>query len=191
MIHSKPAPVGHPIHELIANRWSPLSYSNQPLSPELVQSLLEAARWAPSSFNEQPWSYVVGFQGDAIHAPLADCLKEGNAWAKTAPVLMLSVAKTFFDHNHKPNRHAQHDTGAASALMALQATAMGLAFHQMAGFDSDKARSAFGIGEGFEPMAMIAIGFPGDSNALEGKMKEREEAPRSRKPTEELIWKSK
>lgn len=191
MIHSKPAPVSHPIHELIANRWSPLSYLDTPLSLGQVQSLLEAARWAPSSFNEQPWSYVVGFKGDEIHAKLADCLKEGNAWAKTAPVLMLSVAKTFFDHNHKPNRHALHDTGAASVLMALQATEMDLAFHQMAGFDSEKARMLFGIGEGFEPVAMIAIGYPGDPSVLEAKMRGREEAFRSRKATEEMVWKTK
>lgn len=189
MIHSKPAPVAHPIHELIANRWSTLSYSDKPLSNTQVQSLLEAARWAPSSYNDQPWSYVVGHQGDKVHQALANCLMEGNAWAKSSPILMLSVARMTYGHNQKPNRHALYDVGAADALIALQAAAMDLAFHHMGGFDADKARLSFGIGDGFEPMAILAIGYPGDASALQGQLKMREEAPRSRKSAEEMIWK--
>lgn len=189
MINSKPAPAGHPMNDLIANRWSPIAYANKPVEEEKLKSLLEAARWAPSSFNEQPWSYIVGRKGDEFHTKLSECLAEGNNWAKESPILMLSVAKTFFDHKHKPNRHYMHDTGAASVLMAIQATDMDLVMHQMAGFDSDKARENFNINEDYEPAAMIAIGYPGDAESLPDDMKEREQTPRSRKPFEDMIWK--
>lgn len=190
MLTSNPAPTDHDIHELIANRWSPLALSDEALDESIVNSLLEAARWAASSYNEQPWQYVLGYKGDAVHEKLAECLLEGNSWAKEAPVLMLSVAKTFFEHKHKPNRHCMHDLGAASAQMHLQAVALGLAFHQMAGFDLEKARESFGIGEDHEPAAMIAVGKAGDVEALEEGLKEREKAPRSRKAFRDLIWKS-
>ncbi len=188
MIHSKPAPTLHPIHELIANRWSTLSFSDRPLSETQIQSLLEAARWAPSSYNEQPWSYVIGLCGDRAYADLSECLMEGNAWARTAPVLMLSVARNFFGNSHKPNRHALSDVGAANAFMVLQATAMDLESHQMAGFDVVKARQLFGIGEGYEPMSILAFGAPGSPESLEGKLREREDAPRTRKPFSTMIW---
>lgn len=189
MIQDKTARTNYPVIPVIANRWSPLAYSDKPVEKEKVMSLLEAARWAPSSFNEQPWSYVVGYKGDETHAKLADCLNEGNSWAKGAGVLMLSVAKTFFDHKHKPNRHYMHDTGCAGGFMFLQATEMNLYMHQMAGYDLERARKSFGIPEDFEPAAMIAIGYPGDHDALPDELKEREQSPRSRKSTEDLIWK--
>lgn len=188
MINSKPAIPDHPISEVIANRWSPLAFTDKPVEKDKVMSLLEAARWAPSSFNEQPWNYIVGHQGDEIHSKLEECLVEGNSWAKKAPILMLSIAKTFFERKHKPNRHRLHDTGAASAYMALQATELDLIMHQMAGFDDEKARQLFNISDDFEPAAMIAIGYPGDEGKLSDDLKARQKGPRIRRNAEDLIW---
>lgn len=188
MLTSKPAPADHDIHELIKNRWSPLAIADTPLTEDDVNRLLEAARWAPSSFNEQPWRYVVGLKGSDIHEQLAECLVEGNSWAKEAPLLMLSISKTFFEHHHKPNKHHAHDTGAADLSIHLQATAMGLACHQMAGYDEAKARDFFFIGEEFEPMAMIVVGHPGKIADLSDDLQKRESADRSRLPLEELMW---
>lgn len=189
MINNNPAPTDHPITDLVANRWSPLSYADKPVEEEKINSLLEAARWAPSSFNEQPWSYVVGRKGDEIHEKLASTLMEGNAWAKNAGVLMLSVGKSFFEHKHKANRHFMHDLGAATALMTMQATDMDLVTHQMAGFDADKARELFNIEEDFEPCAMIAIGYQGELDALDEGQQERQKGARQRKPHTEMLWK--
>jgi len=55
----KPAPVHHPIHEMIQHRWSPRAFSSQPVPPDVLRSLFEAARWAASSNNEQPWAFLV------------------------------------------------------------------------------------------------------------------------------------
>ena len=78
------------------------------------------------------------------------------------------MAKLKFDHNGEPNRHALHDVGQAAANLALQAHALGLAVHQMAGILPDKAREIFGIPEGYEPVAGIAIGYPGEPENLAG-----------------------
>lgn len=177
-----------PILDVIANRWSPYAFADRLVEKEKIDALLEAARWAASSYNDQPWSYVLGFNGDENFAKLADTLVEGNSWAKTVPVLMLSVARKSFHFNQKANRHYLHDLGAASAQMALQATQMDLAFHQMAGFDVEKARANFGIGEDYEPGAMIAIGYYGDQNALPEDLKQRELSPRQRKDVTEMLW---
>ena len=59
-------------------------------------------------------------------------------WASRAPVLMVSVARLNFAQTGKPNRHAIHDVGLATAQMIHQAMAMGLFVHAMAGFHPDK-----------------------------------------------------
>lgn len=190
MINTKPAPSEHPIMEVIKNRWSPVIYSDKPVEKETIESLLEAARWAPSSFNEQPWQYIVGYKGDENHQKIGETLAEGNAWAKSAPVLMISVARTFFDHKHKPNRHYMHDTGMATMNLVLQATEMDLATHQMAGFDTDKTRELFNVPEDFEPGSVIVVGYAGDPSSAPDDKKERDSAPRQRKSFEDMIWKS-
>lgn len=189
MINTKPASTDYPIMDVIANRWSPVIYSERKVEQETVESLLEAARWAPSSFNEQPWSYVVGYKGDENHQKIGETLADGNAWAKDAPVLMISVAKTFFDHKHNPNRHYMHDTGMATMNLVLQATEMDLVTHQMAGFDVDKTRELFNIPGDYEPGSVIVIGYAGDVDSAPDDMKERDSASRQRKNLGDLYWK--
>jgi nitroreductase len=100
---------------------------------------------------------------------------------------MLSVAKLNFQKNGKENRHAFDDVGAAAASMAIQAAAMDLYLHQMAGFDVPKAQELYGIPEGYEPVAAIALGYRGDTHMLPEELQQRELAPRSRKSLKDRI----
>jgi nitroreductase len=68
--------------------------------------------------------------------------------------------------------------GLAESQLTLQATALGLAVHQMGGFDRDRARAACEIPEGFDPVAAIAIGYPG----------EEPEKERHRRPLVETVF---
>jgi nitroreductase len=155
----------YPVEDLLRQRWSPLAFSERPVEPEKLCSILEASRWAASSFNEQPWSFIVASKDNQDEFNrLLSCLAEGNQeWAQKAPVLMISVAKLHFERNGVENRHAFHDVGAAAANLAIQATALGLFIHQMAGFDVPKVREVYNIPEGYEP-------------ALYGSFKSRHEA---------------
>ena len=186
----KPADTQYPIHDLLKKRWSPRAFSGRPVEPGTLRSLLEAARWAPSSNNAQPWSFLVATKEDqAAHGRLVSCLMEGNVpWAQRAPVLMVSVARLSFEDDGKPNRHAFHDVGQAVANLTLQATALGLFVHQMAGFYPDKVRELYGIPKEFEPVAAIALGYPGDPESLPEKFRSRELAPRTRKPLSEFVF---
>lgn len=185
----KPAMTDFPVHELIRNRWSPRAFSDRAIEPAILASLFEAARWAASSFNEQPWAYIVATKDDKVNFDkILGTMVEFNAgWAKNAPALAIAVSKLAFAKNQTPNRNAQYDTGAASALLSIEATAHGLAVHQMAGFDPEKARQAFGIPAGWEAIAAMAIGYPGDPESLPQPLKDRELAPRTRKPIREFV----
>jgi nitroreductase len=69
----------------------------------------------------------------------------------------------------------------------VEATSRGLFVHQMAGYDGDKAREVFAIPQGWAPIAAMAIGYPGDADALPQPLHDRELAPRSRKPISEFV----
>jgi nitroreductase len=185
----KPAATDVSLHELIRNRWSPRAFSDKPVAPEVLRSLFEAARWAPSSNNEQPWAYLVAAKDDPENfGKMLGVLVEFNAnWAKDAPVLALSVAHLKMQRDGKPNRVALHDVGSASAQLTLEANARGLQVHQMAGFDAEKARQTFAIPPDWEPVAAMAIGYPGDPESLPEKLRDRELAPRTRKPLGEFV----
>jgi nitroreductase len=178
------------VHDLIRGRWSPRAFSNRTVERDKLLSLLEAFRWAASSNNEQPWSLIVATKDQpSEYASLLSCLVEANqAWAQSAPVLMLSVAKLHFDRNGTENRHAFHDVGAAASNLSTQAIGMDLFVHQMAGFDAEKARSQFGIPSGYEPVAIMAIGYLGDLQTLPEALQARELAPRTRKPLTEFVF---
>jgi nitroreductase len=186
----KPADTKFPIHELLRRRWSPRAFSPQPVSPEVLGSLLEAARWAPSSYNEQPWAYLVATKENPQEFQrLLSTLVEGNrAWAQHAPVLMLSVAKKHFERNGQPNRHAFYDTGQATMSLIVQATDLGLSAHQMAGFSVEKARELFSIPPEWEPAAAIALGYPVEADAVPETLRAKESLPRSRKPLEDFVF---
>jgi nitroreductase len=185
----KPAPTDHPVHQLISHRWSPRAFDARSVPADILRSLFEAARWAPSSSNEQPWAYLVATKEHPDEfARMTSVLVEFNAnWAKHAPVLALAVAELAFAKTGAPNRNAQYDTGAATALLSVEATAQGLFVHQMAGFDPEKACQVFAIPAGWEAIAAIAIGYPGDPEALPQPYKDRESGPRTRKSIREFV----
>jgi len=151
---------------------------------------LEAARWAPSCFNAQPWRFVVAPKRDAEgFEKLLGCLVEANrVWARDAAVLMLSVAALDFAHDGSPNRHALHDVGLAAAQLTLQAQDQGIRVHQMAGFDPARAIEVFNIPERHQPVAALALGYPGDPETLPEELKTREMAPRERTPQFEFAF---
>ena len=185
----KPADSRYPIHELIRDRWSPRAFGERPVEVGQLYRIFEAARWAPSSFNEQPWGFIVATREDPeAHDAIADCLAETNRWAAAAPVLMVSVAKLIFARNEKPNRHAHHDLGMAVALMLVQATDLGLVAHQLGGFDVDKARETLQIPDNHEPLAVIAMGHPGDAEKLPLELQQKEYAPRRRNDFDTFVW---
>ncbi len=189
-MNDKLADTQHPIEDAQSKRWSPLAFSDRPVESEKLLSVLEAARWAASSYNEQPWSFIIATKENSVEFErMLSILAEGNqAWARNAPVLMLTVAKLHFERNGKENRHAFHDVGAAAASLAIQAAALDLFVHQMAGFDVPKAKEIYQIAEGYEPVAAIALGYLGDPQTLSESLQKRDSNPRTRKPLEKFVF---
>jgi len=186
----KNATTDHPILQILAERWSPYGFEDRPVTEVDLRSLFEAARWAASSYNEQPWNYLVATrENSAEFGRLLSCLVEANqAWAKAAPVLALGVVSLQFAKNNQDNRAAVHDLGLASGNLSVEATARGLAVHQMIGILPDKAREIYQIPEHFEAWTAMAIGYRADPAKLPAALKERDLASRQRKPLNEFVF---
>jgi len=58
-----------PINNIIATRWSGVSYdAERPVNQAQLLAIMEAARWAPSCFGDQPWRYIVCNKADNAEA---------------------------------------------------------------------------------------------------------------------------
>jgi nitroreductase len=189
----KSAFTDHPIHELLAERWSPYAFQDRLVSEADLCSLFEAARWAASSYNEQPWSYIVSTkENPELFQQLLSCLVDANQfWAKDAPVLALGIVSHKFTRNQENNRAATHDLGLATSNLVVEATAREICVHQMIGILPDKARDLFEIPEGYEAWTAIAIGYQGDPMTLPDALKERDLMPRQRKPLDQFVFSEK
>jgi len=188
--HPKIAEPDYPILDNLKNRWSPRAFSDKTVEKEKLRRIFEAARWAASSYNEQPWNFIIASREQQdTYDKIYDSLVEFNqSWAKTAPVLAISVAQNDFKKNGNPNAYSQHDVGLAMGNLLAQATEEGLFLHQMAGFDKDRARSHFDIPDTHTPVAAMAIGYLGDTKQLPEQLQETETKKRSRKELSEFIF---
>ncbi len=180
------APATDRVDPRFVERWSPRAFSDQPVPDEDLEAVFEAARWAPSSFNEQPWRFAYATSQEDRERFLEAILPGNRAWAKDAPVLVYIVAKTTFEHNGKPNRHAWFDTGAAWMSLALQARQLGLHTHAMGGIDPEEAGSILELPDDHEVVCGLAIGYRAPPETLPGELAEQEVEPSGRQPLDEI-----
>ncbi len=183
-----------PVLDVIADRWSPRSFAATPPSDDALRALFEAARLAPSAHNTQPARYLLGRKGrGTTWQRLFDCLMEHNQrWAGSAPVLVLAaVLRERYSADRGqwvPYPHAMHDLGLAVMSIILQARALDLYTHPLAGFDEQRAHAAFALPERYEAGLIIAVGHLGPVDALPEALRAREVGPRTRMPVDELVY---
>ena len=186
----KPAITAVSINDLIQNRWSPRAFSGAPISKETLTKLFEAARWASSRFNLQPWRFIVASNDDAeAFEKLASCLFERNyEWASQSSAIVAVVASLKRKPDSDPNPALMYDVGLAVGQMVIEAMSNGLYVHQMAGIDRDKIKERYSVPDAHEIICCLAIGEMGDVANLSEFQRDREGAPRERKPLSELVF---
>jgi len=176
-----------PIHPVLAARWSPRSFDGSPIDEQKLTAALEAARWAPSAANTQPARFIVARRGSDAFDRVFSTLTGGNvAWAGSASALIVAVAEVA-DAEGTPRRWGHYDLGQAIAHLTVQAHADGLHVHQMGGFDRDALHAAFDLSDALDPVAVAAIGTLAEPDELPDAYRERESAPRSRRPLSDFV----
>lgn len=186
---SKPADSSAELHPLISQRWSPRALDPATeISWTRLRALAEAARWAPSYGNTQPARFIIGRRGEETFDKIFDALNSGNqAWASDAAALIVG---TFLQRNEKGDiPYAEYGLGLAAQNLVLQAVADGFVAHQMAGFVAERLRAHFTLPDDVTPKVVIAVGGPaGSLDGLDEGRRERELAPRRRRPLSELVF---
>ena len=173
------------VDPLFINRWSPRSFSDEPLTDAEIASLFEGARWSPSSFNRQPWLFVYQTDGPD-HKVFESILMPGNQlWANKAPLIGFIFAETKTQEGRRP-RTSQFDAGAAWMALALSARTLGIYTHGMAGIDYDSVHEKLGVSDEFyTAMCGFVAGRIGTREALPEEWRKRE-SPNDRKPIREI-----
>lgn len=177
-----------PVLDTLAERWSPRAFDDSHVLPEgALRGVFEAARWAPSASNTQPWRFILARRGSESFAKVAEALVPFNSmWASKAAALVVNIAEVA-DENGEPRQWAEYDLGQAVALLTVQAHSEGLYVHQMGGFDAAAISASFDLDERLRPVSVAAIGEIGSVEQLIEPLREREVAPRERKPLEDIV----
>jgi len=184
-----------PIASIIAERFSPRAFDgDREIEQEKIIALCEAARWAPSSAGEEPWKFIVfnKFRDKNTWEKVLSCLDKYNKiWAVNAPVIIAGTAHTKWDNDPDVvNKWAEHDLGAASENLHLQAVELGLRTHPMGGFDLNKFQSEFNIPKDYKVLTLIAVAYPGNLEQLDEFNRKREYEKRKRKNLGDLFFDS-
>ncbi len=181
--------IQYDIDSIFVRRWSPRAFTGQGVKHTDFLAIVEAGRLAPSSSNGQPWRFIYAHRDTEDWPHLFELLVPANQeWAKNAALILLIVSKKFDDQGRESGTQS-FDTGAAWGYMALEASRRGTPLHGMGGFDHEKARINFTLGDQYKVEAMTALGIPGNLEGLSEKNRSREKS-NSRKPIEEISIKA-
>lgn len=148
-------------HDLAVNRRSIRRYKSQPLNPEDVRLILEAALLAPTGKNSRPWHFTAVDNPDTL-AKLAQCKSAGAGPVAGCPLAIVVCADT------TKSETWIEDASIAAAYMQLQAADLGLGscWIQVRGrFTADDipseeyVRELLGIPEEIQPLCIVTFGY--------------------------------
>jgi len=164
--------------EVIKTRRSVRAFTNEQVSNEEVETILEAARWAPSAGNIQPWEFIV-VRSPEVKRGLGEAALN-QTFIEEAPVVIVVCANTLRSGQGYGSRginlYCLQDTAAATQNMLLAAQAMGLATCWVGAFHEEEARKVLNVPTGVRPVAIIPVGHPDEKPRM-----------RSRRSLEEIV----
>lgn len=155
----------------IQERRSIRSFKTDPVEPEKIEAILEAARWAPSGKNTQPWRLVL-VESQEKREQLGRLVTQMDM-IRTAPVTIAVLLDTEAGYDRIKDIQA---IGACAQNILLAAHSLGLGACWIGRVRDEQVEQVLGAKEHEELMMLIPIGCPKDSPP-----------PRDRKPLAELV----
>lgn len=156
---------------IVRKRRSIRRYQKQPVEPEKIALLLEAALRAPSSRGLNPWEFIV-LDDQSLVNRLSEAKEHGSSFLKGAPLAIVVCAD--------PARCDVwvEDTAIASTFISLAADALGLGScwvqirernHNLEKTAEEFVREVLQIPSHLKVEAIIAIGYPAEKKAAHQK----------------------
>jgi len=180
----------NPVEPLFVDRWSPRSFTGEPVPDAVLLSAFEAARWAPSAWNAQPWRFLIARHGDRHWETLVGLLAPRNAlWASKASALIVILSELQVERRGELLANVSHsfDAGAAWTNFAHQALLLGWHTHGIGGFDRAAVREQIEIPEEFAIETIVALGRVGGLDTLHPDF-HAGESPSGRRPLAETVF---
>lgn len=153
------------LFEAIKSRRSIRSYTDEEVTDEEVNRILEAATWAPSACNKQSWRFVVVRKPETIEKlyKAASYSTQHQIFVKKAKVVVvvcsdLNVYKTFPHKERALSLFTIQETAAATQNLLLAAHALGLGACWVSLFSDEQVKEALNFPEGMRPVAIIPLG---------------------------------
>ncbi len=165
--------------EVVKKRRSIRAYKPDPVEPEKIANVLEAARQAPSWKNLQCWRFMV-ITSIEKRTAVANVFAPTNPGAKAllqSPVIIALCANPAESEVWDSKDFYMLDAGLAMEHLILAATDLGLATCWQGLFDEEKMKQALGVPAEFRVIAVSPLGYP-----------DQERNPRPRKGMEEIAF---
>jgi nitroreductase len=145
--------------DAIRSRRNVRSFTDEPVEPEQLDRILEAARRTPSSRNWQPWDFVLVTDREQLRA-LAE------VWVGAAHVALsaatIALVAPLFDEASREQALVQYDLGQATMSIMIEAADLGIGTGHSAVGDQDLARRLLGFPDDHFCAYLIALGHPAD-----------------------------
>lgn len=143
--------------ETIFARRSIREYTEDPVSNDDINTILDCGRWAPSGLNNQPWKFIVIQNEDNIKK-LADCTHYSKIVLQAKVLIVVYLDQEAMYHHDK-------DVLAIGAsiqnmLLACEELDLGAVWLGEILKKSEQVNGILGVPESLELMAVLAIGQP-------------------------------
>ena len=167
---------------IIKGRRSIRRFQDKPIPEKDLQEILEAVQWSPSWANTQCWEIVV-VKNREMKERLNEALSVTNPAKKglpDAPVVLALCGKVRSSGYYKGEASTKlgdwymFDLGIATQSVCLAAHNLGLGTVIVGSLDHDKAKEVLGVGEGYELVALIPVGYPAKDSAAPKRREVRE-----------------
>lgn len=167
------------VSEAIRLKRAVRKYTNQTLSEQTIQAILNAGRRAQSSKNTQPWHFIAVTDKSTLKA-LAEC----GDWAGHLAGAALGVAILHSDPTEK--FQVMFDIGQAAAYMQLAAWELGVGSCLASIYQPEKARQILGFPAELHLRIAISFGYPEETEKLSAAPKKG-----GRRPFDEVVHREK
>ena len=141
------------LREVFEKRKSIRKFTGEPIKEEQIKLIMEAAQIAPSASNKQPYKFIV-IKNDEFKKVFRKRAVP-QRFVEKAAVIFVALGNKEQDYWYKV------DIGIAVQHMALQAAELGLGSCWMGAIKRDEVRELLKVPNGWEIVALLAVGVPG------------------------------
>ncbi len=156
------------VMETIRKRCSVRSYTKDPVPPDVLEQLLEAARLAPSARNLHHRKYIV-IENPGKDPAFVNACNNQSCVAEAAVVIVGVVDPAV-------TKWADIDLAIAFEHIVLEAVELGLGTCWIGAFEGEKIKQLLGVPDDKKVVALLTLGYP------------RGEASQKSKAELSLIW---